>query len=437
MPIKGNKLLLDGVWVLLGKAVSMLSGLLVIAIITRLLSSDDVGFYFLCFSLVTILSVISQLGLNLAVVRLIAEFLSSGRHGHAASVAALVLRIGVITVVVISCLALFFSYMHPPGIFERFSVDLPVLVIILVWFSFITIQGLISECLRGYHDVQSAALYGGMLPGMLSVAALFVVWASADESSIEMIIGILSGAVFTSAAFGAFRLRRKMHLDRKTEKIDLSGLLSIAWPMWTANITVLLLTQADIWIIGSFLSVGDVAIYGAAARLVVIVSISLMIVNSVVSPVVADLFYKNEHGRLEDTIRKGATLAAVPSLLAVLLFSFFGGQLLGIVYGPFYSSGYVILLVLSLGQLFNVVSGPCGMVLLMTGHQRTMMVISMSTSTMAILASVFAAIHTGAIGVAAVFSTAVAVQNMLMIYFVRRRIGISTFMNFRLAFPSA
>jgi O-antigen/teichoic acid export membrane protein len=436
MPITGNKLLLDGVWVLLGKAVSMLSGLLVIAIITRLLSSGEVGFYFLCFSLVTILSVISQLGLNLAVVRLIAESLSSGRHEHAASVAVLVLRIGAIAVIVISCLALFFSYMHPPGIFERFSVDLPVLAIILVWFSFITMQGLISECLRGYHDVRSAALYGGMLPSMLSVTALFVVWASVDKSSIEMIIGILSGAVFTSAVFGAVRLRRKMRLDRKTEKIDLTGLLSIAWPMWTSNITVLLLTQADIWIIGSFLSVDDVAIYGSAARLVVVVSISLMIVNSVVSPVVADLFYRDKHGRLEDIIRTGATLAAVPSLLAVLLFSFFGGQLLGILYGPFYSSGYVILFVLSLGQLFNVVSGPCGMVLLMTGHQRIMMAISISTSTMAIVASVFAAIHTGAIGVAAVFSAAIVVQNMLMIYFVRRRVGISTFMNFRLAFPS-
>jgi O-antigen/teichoic acid export membrane protein len=196
------------------------------------------------------------------------------------------------------------------------------------------------------------------------------------------------------------------------------------------------LTQADIWIIGSFLSVDDVAIYGSAARLIIVVSISLIIVNSVVSPVVADLFYKNEHGRLEDIIRTGTTLAAVPSLLAVLLFFFFGGQLLGILYGPFYSSGYVILFVLSLGQLFNVVSGPCGMVLLMTGHQRIMMAISISTSTMAIVASVFAAIHTGTIGVAAVFSAAIVVQNMLMIYFVRRRVGISTFMNFRLAFPS-
>ena len=436
MSVAGNKLLVDGMWVLAGRVVSMLSGLLVIALITRLLGTAEVGFYFLCFSLVTILSIVSQFGLNLAVVRLIAESLSRKMHGHAAAVVILVLKIGGVAVVVVSCLALLFAYMHPPDIFSRISVDTVVLVVLVFWFSFITLQGLISECLRGYHEVRSATLYGGALSSILSLSALVLLWLLVDESSIEVIIGVLAVSVMISAVLGAARLRDKMAPNLGTEKVDLSGLLSMAWPMWSSNITVLLLTHADIWIIGSILSVDDVAIYGSAARLVIVVSISLMILNSVLSPVIADLYYRNENEKLEYTVRTGTTFAAVPAVLATLLFCYFGSELLGIIYGPFYSEGYPILVILGLGQLFNVVSGPCGMALLMTGHQRIMMMISISTSILAIVASVYAAIHVGMISVAVVFAVALAAQNGLMIYFARKYTGISTFLNFRFALPS-
>ena len=93
MTLAGNKLINDGVWVLTGRVVSMLSGLLVIVFITRLLDSAEVGFYFLCFSLISILALFSQLGMNLAVVRLIAEALSNERHEQGASVATLAVKL--------------------------------------------------------------------------------------------------------------------------------------------------------------------------------------------------------------------------------------------------------------------------------------------------------------------------------------------------------
>ena len=207
--------------------------------------------------------------------------------------------------------------------------------------------------------------------------------------------------------------------------------------MWTTNITLLVLTQADIWIIGSFLTVDDVAVYGAATRLIMAISVSLMILNSVVSPDIAGLFARRELARLEQLLRTGTTLAAIPAALAMLVFYLAGERLLALLYGPFYGDGYPVLVVLGIGQLFNVISGPCGLVLLMTGYQRTMMKISVTTSLLAIVTSVYAAIHIGVLGVAAVFSGALIVQNILMMHFARKHTDINTFMSFRVSFPAA
>ena len=130
-------------------------------------------------------------------------------------------------------------------------------------------------------------------------------------------------------------------------------------------------------------------------------------------------FYRQQQNRLEQTLRTGTTLAAIPSALVMVVFCLAGERLLELLYGPFYSDGYLILVVFGVGQLFNVISGPCGMVLLMTGYQRSMMVISIITSLLAIVASIYAAIHVGVLGVAAVFSGALIVQNILMMHFAR------------------
>ena len=415
----------------------MLSGLLVVAFITRVLNTAEVGFYFLCASLVTILSLVSQLGMNLAVVRLIAESLSNDKHKEAASVAILALQLVGKAVVIISCLGMLYAIIRPTEIFVGLSLDKYLLLLLVFWFSSQTMLGIISECLRGYHDVRAATFYGVTLPALMSFAAMFVLWSLTGTSTIDTVLSLLTGSIILSTILGATRLRKKMWPECGAARADLSGLVSVAWPMWSTNITLLLLTQADIWIIGIFLTVHDVAVYGAATRLIMAVSVSLMILNSVVSPVIADMFSRQQHAKLEKTLRTGTTLAAIPSAVVMIVFYLAGGRLLELLYGPFYSNGYMILVVLGIGQLFNVISGPCGMVLLMTGHQRTMMVISLVTSVPAIVASVYAAIHTGVLGVAAVFSGALIIQNVLMMHFARKYTGINTFMYFRAALPAA
>ena len=79
-------------------------------------------------------------------------------------------------------------------------------------------------------------------------------------------------------------------------------------------------------------------------------------------------------------MRAFSTLAGVPSLLLLLSFMLLGGPLLVLFSGEdFYQSGWAVLVILSLGKLVAVWSGSCGAVLQFTGHQTSMLRVSLLT----------------------------------------------------------
>ena len=62
-----------GAWAATSKILLSLVALAINAMLTRLLPPEEIGNYFLLFSLVSVLALISQIGMQQAIVRLIAE----------------------------------------------------------------------------------------------------------------------------------------------------------------------------------------------------------------------------------------------------------------------------------------------------------------------------------------------------------------------------
>jgi O-antigen/teichoic acid export membrane protein len=150
----------------------------------------------------------------------------------------------------------------------------------------------------------------------------------------------------------------------------------------------------------------------------------------VIPPIVAELHAQGRTTQLERALRAGATLAGLPALGILAVFLLFGPFVLGTVYGPEYRDAATILAILSSGRLLAVWAGSCGVVLMMTGHQRAMMAITLVSGSISIAGGLLAAPRFGAIGVAVTTSTAQVLQNLLQLILVRRRLGIWTMIQF-------
>ena len=62
-----------------------------------------------------------------------------------------------------------------------------------------------------------------------------------------------------------------------------------------ASLLNFVMIRSDLWILAAFRGPEDVAIYGAAARLVIVVAVPLSIVNAVVQPMISELASAGRH----------------------------------------------------------------------------------------------------------------------------------------------
>lgn len=214
------------------------------------------------------------------------------------------------------------------------------------------------------------------------------------------------------------------------EPISPMEVLQDAIPILIVALTAFVLQSADIWILGALRSQEEVAVYGAASRLVAFVAMPLLIVNLVLPPIVAEMYAQGKTARLERTLRTFSTLAGVPSFLVLAGFMALGGPILGLVYGDYYRAGALVLVILSAAKLVAVWSGSCGLVLQFTGHQMSMLRVSVLTSPLFIAGALLTVRDYGAVGVACAAAVATALQNVILVQVAKRKTGMWTHVMF-------
>jgi O-antigen/teichoic acid export membrane protein len=207
--------------------------------------------------------------------------------------------------------------------------------------------------------------------------------------------------------------------------------LSSSWPLLVSNVTIFLLgTGIDVWILGAFRPAQEVALYGAATRLIFVVAVPFTILRSVLPPIVAELYAQGKLKQLEKTVRAVSALAGIPSFMVLVVFVLFGGDILRILFGGFYQQAAIVLSILSVGRLVAVWAGACGVVLMMTAYQRTMMYMTILSGVLSVGGGALLASRFGALGVAVATSSAIVVQNVMMVIAAKRLVGIWTHVKF-------
>ncbi len=421
-----ERLVRGGAWVLVGKLITAASTLGISALVTRLLPKETAGVFFMGDRIIWLISMLALLGMNTAVVRVVAESLGKERPGLARGAITLCYRLALLGFAVV----LGATWVGGGAWAARTVWGSPelgtVIAIVALWGAFHGLQVLTSEAFRGFQDLLRATLFGGVITGVINVAALSVAWMAGIEVTLPGLITLFAGAAATSLAIGTFTLRRRLKRLGPAEAYPRSALLSIALPLWVNGFLAWGLTQSDLLILGIFVGAADVAVYGAAAKLVALVLMSLMLVNLLVPPFVAELYARRETARLERMLRLTATVAGLPAIAVLVAYLTFGPWILDTVYRDGYSAGASVLAILSVGRLVHVFTGSAAITLSMTGHQRTLVSITAVTSLLTVTAAFFAGRHHGAVGVATATAGGVIVQNLSAWWAAHRRTGMWT-----------
>lgn len=308
------------------------------------------------------------------------------------------------------------------------------MVFAATWLIAMALQALISETFRGFQRFWQASLFGGLVVDALSVVVFGFLWLRHAHPTLAHTVLLSAGMMSVSLLIGGAILGRRVRGLGREGGLPAREMLSLGWPFLITNIlTFLVGTGVDIWILSRYVLPSHLALYGAAMRLVFFVAVPFTIVSQVVPPIISELHAQGQEHRLETSLREVATLAALPAFLVLLAFLLFGAKILGLVYGgAFFEQGAKVLAILGTARLFAVATGNSGALLMMTGHQRTMMWITAISAVYAVTTELLLAPRFGIVGVAIGTATAQILQNTLQLTLGKRRVGIWTHARFSL-----
>jgi O-antigen/teichoic acid export membrane protein len=414
-------------------------GLVTNGLLARMLTPQEFGAYFLAFSIITLGAVLGSLGLTKAVVRFVAENMALNQFGQVRSVIYKVLGLSVL-----GALGVSLAYVLIIGdLVGRYLFHSPTLVavtgLIAGWMAITVVQEIMAETFRGFHDIRMATLLGGLATGgksgglimrVLLLVCLVLLWLTSGETDLATVMLISIGAGVASGLLAVWLLHSKvssLSTQGAENPISARDALSDAFPSLIISLTTLvLLSSSDLWIVGAFRPQEEVAVYGAATRLVALIVMPLLITNLVLPPIIAEMYARGETNRLERMVRTFSTICGIPSLLLLAAFMLLGGPILGLVYGSYYQSGAAVLVPLGIGKLVAVWAGSCGTVLQFTGHQRSMLWINLLTSPLFIVGALLVVRDYGPVGVASMTAVTAVFQNVAMVLVAKRKTGIWT-----------
>ena len=422
----GRLFLRGGLWALAARVLAVGAGLATQVFLARLLEPQQMGAYFLAQSIVVVSSLVGQLGLNRSLVRSVAEAMGREDRSRARSAVVKSLQLALISSGVIAAVyAMGLGDVIARRVFDS-SILGSVTLVIAAWIALMGLQNVVAEAHRGFHRIGRASFFGGTLTSLMTAGALgvlFVLHGSEDFGRILWITVAATGAnLLVSLAF----VTRQVAGAPADPSVRMRGLLAGTLAIAVANVSHAAMGQFDLWIVGSGLSHDEVALYGAAKRLIRLISLPLVIMNLVVPPVIASLNARDEKARLERALRGAVTLAGLPSLLVIIAMIAASGEILELVYGEFYRAGATLLVILSVERLLFVWVGPCSLVLMMTGKDRQMLTITLFCGAVTVVAALVGLRVAGAVGIAAGTASGAMLRDLLMWRAARDASGVRT-----------
>ncbi len=421
-----RKRLVNGIfWALVTRSAGIFLTLFLSVLLSRNLSPDEMGAYFVALSLVNFVGLLGVFGLPQVIVKIIAESNSVGRPGRAREV---ILKAFSFMFFLSSILALSFYFFSGGLISKYLNVKnlVPLLSAISLLIILSSFQTILAEVFRGFHDIKFASLVGGFFSQTFLVILLLLWYFSGSFLNLSITLYLTNLSYFIAIVIAMKFLCQKLIISKGDGSISMTEILSNAWPLCFMQLVVFVATQADLWMVSSFTSAQTVAVYGAAQKLAMMVTLTHGLIISVMQSSVAELNATNKLLKLEELVRGMSFVAIIPAFIILLIFIFFGDIILSIVYGEFYKKGYAVLLIIGTTNFISMLLGPAGMVLIMTNQQKEVVLIILVNTLITIILAYFMLKIYGYEGVACSWGIGAITYGLFTWCLVKKRLNIRT-----------
>jgi O-antigen/teichoic acid export membrane protein len=388
--------------------------------IARQLGASGAGVYFLALAFVIPVVTAVQLGMDNIVTRFVAAHASESDWRRVRGVMRHAIRIVLAVALAASATLFFFADMLAIKIFSKpdLAAPLKLMVLFVAPFSLMLIY---AAALQGLKRSRDTMLMHSVLTPLFATAALIVLAPRLGTAGAILAYGI--GIMFNLLFGFCMWQRASAGWLRTSPDFSARLLLSSSLPLFGASVVQQIMQVFPLLLLGMWADSAEVGVFSVAQRTAGLLSLVLIAANAIVAPKFAELYHQEDMAALGKVARYTTALVTVMALPGVILMLFAPEWLMGM-YGADFRSGWPLLTIMALGELVNVATGAVGLVLVMTGNQRSFMMANLIAFGLNLALALALIPGYGGLGAATATAVSVAAVNLLRVHYVWRTMKV-------------
>ncbi len=400
------------------RGMSVLAAFAVTFFIGRNFGADVTGQYALITQTAMFLAITALLGLDISVVRHFAKAagekvpVALGSFGQ-------VVGLGVASVAVLAAVL----WIGGTPLWDRFFGDvvtrtfLPLLCLLIAARAGVQ---LMDGLLRSQHRFTLGQTISALFIPLATAIAL----ATGAATSLDEILVASIGGGFLAVAIGLIAITPHVATGPTALRIPVRIIIASSLPLWGAGVAQVIGNWYGLAVAAQVLGAAEAGFFRVAVQIAAGLQIISSALQSVYSGRISSAFHAGNHQQAallaRSSVRWSTTLA-LPATIAILIA---GKWILGEI-GPEFVAAWPVLVVLLIGQLAFTITGPCGLVLAMSGHERVNLRISLVSMFTLLVSAPVAASYGGLLVMAICIALTMLMRNFIALFCVRRLIGIN------------
>lgn len=395
--------------------------------LARALGAGGFGIYAYVFAWVSVLSIPAKFGLPQLAIREIARARVLGDPGRVAALLAWVSRLATLLSVVVSAAIVVFAAFFPHGLSSN---EVYTLYWGAVALPLIAIGDVKGAVLRGFERVLLGQLATHVIrPGVLVLLAAGAWYYSSGAFGPHDAMAVHAAAALVALFWVGWVVMgiappsiQAKALNAGEKRYWLRSLL----PLGLISSMHVLNYHVDVLVLGLLSPKEEVGIYRAVLQAATFVLFGLQSMNMLVAPYFARFRASGDAVRLQKLVTWSARVSLALAAPITIVFAFYGGSLLELLFGTEFHRGHFALLILSVGQFVSAFFGSVGFLLNMSGYEgSTARVMGIATLINLIL-DVLLIPPFGIIGAAIATASSIVFWNVLLWHVARTRLGVNS-----------
>ncbi len=362
-----------------GTVIGILLAFLGRVVLTRTLDVDDYGYFSISVAFFTFFSTIGFLGLSSGLPRLIGYYRGKKDYTSIHNLVRYGFQIGAVSGIVTFITILLTADLIAEHLFHEPDVAL-YLRIVAAAIPCTVVLRVGTSIYRGFDDPLPKVLFIDIVMKGARFT-IFLVMALMGITLMMAVFGFfLSVFVTMCASLVYFALKSPIKGRQPVVTDKRRELLLFSLPLLTHVFMFEILTHFDVIMLGYFREPDEVGIYDASRMLATNLKFIMFAIAYIYVPMGSKLFAEQklvDLRRVHAVLTKWAFLIAFPAFF--LLFSY-SEVLIDLFFGDAYTSGYTILMVLSVGYLAHIFFGPNINSMVVIGRNKMLMNISLTVT---------------------------------------------------------